>query len=67
MKSTMIRKQNVSETESNGRFRKKLKTCLQNKKPYLMPPSSHDYFQPILILLVKMTELPQQDANTTVH
>ena len=67
MKSTMIRKQNVSETENNWRFRKKLKTCLQNKKPYLVPPSSYDYFQPILILPVKMTELPQQDANTTVH
>ena len=32
-------KQNVSETESNQRFQKNVKTCLQNKKVYLMPPS----------------------------
>ena len=29
-------KQNVSETESNWRFQKNVKTCLQNKKAYLM-------------------------------
>ena len=28
-------KQNVSETESNWRFRKNVKTCLQNKKAWL--------------------------------
>ena len=31
-------KQNVSETGSNWRFQKNVKTCLQNKKSYLMPP-----------------------------
>ena len=60
-------KQNVSETESNWRFRKNVKTCLQNKKSYLMPPSRHGHFHPILILPVKIVELPQQHANTTVH
>ena len=60
-------KQNVSETESNWHFRKNVKTCLQNKKLYLMPPSRHGHFHPILILPVKMVELPQQHANTTVH
>ena len=51
-------KQNFSETKSNWRFRKKLKTCLQNKKSYLMPPSRHGHFHMILILPVKMVELP---------
>ena len=60
-------KQNVCETESNWRFRKNVKTYLQSKKSYLMPPSSDGYFHPILILLVKMVELPQQHENTTVH
>ena len=60
-------KQNVSETESNWCFRKNVKTFLQNKKSYLMLPSRHGYFHPILILPVKMVELPQQHANTTVH
>ena len=60
-------KQNVSKTESNWRFRKNVKTCLQNKKSYLMPPSRHDYFHSILIFPVKTVELPQQHANTTVH
>ena len=50
-------KQNVSETESNWRFRKNVKTCLQNKKLYLMPPSRHGHFHLILILPVKMVEL----------
>ena len=31
-----------------------------------MPPSRHGYFYPILILLVKMMQLPQQYTNT-VH
>ena len=60
-------KQNVSETESNWRFRKNVKTCLQSKKSYLMPTSRHDHFHPILILPVKMVELLQPDASTTVH
>ena len=30
-----------------------------------MPPSGHGHFHPILILPVKMVELPQQYANTT--
>ena len=59
-------KQNVSETEI-GVFEKMPKTCLQIKKSYLMPPSRHDHFHPILILPVKIVELPQQHANTTVH
>ena len=59
--------QSISETESNWRFQKNVKTCLQNKKSYLMPPSRSDHFHPILILPVKMVELPQQHANTTVH
>ena len=29
---------NVSETESNWRFRKNVKACLQSKKSYLTPP-----------------------------
>ena len=60
-------KQNVSETESNWRFRKNVKTCLQNKKSCLMLPSKDEHFHPILILPVNMVELPQQHANTTVH
>ena len=32
-----------------------------------MLPSRHGYFNPILILPVKMVKLPQQRANTTVH
>ena len=60
-------KQNVSETESNWGFRKNVKACLQNKKLYLMPPSRHGHFHPILILSVKMVELPQQHANPFVH
>ena len=46
-------KQNVRETES--------------MKSYLMAPSSHGYFHPILILPVRMVALPQQHANTTVQ
>ena len=60
-------KQNVSETEGNWHFRKNIKTCLQNKKSYLMLPSMHGHFHPILILPVKMVELLQQHANSTVH
>ena len=60
-------KQNVRETESNWHFRKNAKTCLQNKKSYLMPPIRHGCFHPILIVPVKMVELPQQHAKTTVH
>ena len=60
-------KQNVSETESNWHFRKNVKTCLQNKKLYLMPLSRHGHFHPILILHVKIVKLPQQHASTTVH
>ena len=41
-------KQNVSKTGSNRRFRKNVKTCLQNKKVYLIPafkawPFSSDF------------------------
>ena len=60
-------KQNVSETESNWGFRKNVKACLQNKNLYLMPPSRHGHFLPILILPVKTIELTQQHAITTVH
>ena len=60
-------KQNGSETESNWNFRKNVKGYLQNKKLDRIPPSRHDHFHLILILLVKMVELPQQHANTTVH
>ena len=77
MKSTVIpafifvinfeMKQSVSETEGIWHFRKNVKTCLQHKKWYLMPPSRHDHLHPVLILPVKMVELPQQHANTTVH
>ena len=59
-------KQNVSKAESNWCLRKNIKTCLQNKKAYMMPPSRHGDFYPILMLHVKMVELPQQHANTTV-
>ena len=45
-------KQIVSEIESNWCFQNNVKTCLQNKK---------------LIFPVKMVELSQQHANTTVH
>ena len=31
-----------------------------------MPPLRHDHFHPILTFLVKMVELPQQHANTTL-
>ena len=58
-------KQNVSETESNWHFPKNLKACPQNKISYLMLPSRHGHLYPILILHVKMIELPQQHANTT--
>ena len=51
--------QNVSETESNWHFQKNLKTWLQNKKVYLMLPSKHGHFHPILILPLKMVDLPQ--------
>ena len=60
-------KQNVSETESNWGFRKNAKTCLQNKKLHLTPPSRHGHFHPILILPLKTIELTQQHAITTVH
>ena len=60
-------KQNVSETGSNWHFRKNVKMCLQNKKSYLMSPSRHDHFHPILFLSVKMVNLLQQHENTTVH
>ena len=60
-------KQNVSEAESNWRFQKNVKTCLQKKKAYLIPPSRHGHFHQTLILPVKMVELPQQHTNTTVH
>ena len=45
-------KQNVSETESNWGFQKNVKTCLENKKSYLMPPSRHGHFIPILMQLM---------------
>ena len=60
-------KQNVTETESNWRFRKNVKAYLPNKKLYLLPPSRHGHFYPISILPIKMVELPQQHANTTVR
>ena len=56
-----------NETESNWRFRRNEKTCLQNKKSYLIPPSRHGHFYPISILPAKMVELPQQHVNATVH
>ena len=60
-------KQNVNETGSDLHFQKKnVKTCLENKKVYLMPHSRHGHFHLILIFLVKMVELLQQHANT-VH
>ena len=58
-------KQNVSETGSNWRFRKNVKTCLQNKKSYLMPLSRHGHFYPILSLHLKIVKLPKQNASTT--
>ena len=60
-------KPNVSKTESNWHFQKIVKTCLQNKKLYLIPTSRHGHFHPILILSIKMVELPQQHASTTTH
>ena len=60
-------KQNISETESSWRLRKNVKTCLQNKKSYLMLPLRHGHFHPILILPVKMVELLQRHADTTVN
>ena len=60
-------KQNVSETGSNWRFRKNVKTCLQKKKFYLMSHSRHGHFHPILILHLKIVKLPQQHASNTVH
>ena len=60
-------KQNVSETESNWRFQKNVKTSLQNKKSYLMPLSRHGHFHPTLILHVKIVRLSQQHASTTVQ
>ena len=60
-------KQNVSETEINWRFRKNIKTCLQNKKSYLVLLSRHGHFHAISILQVKIVKLPQQHASTTVH
>ena len=49
-----------------GVFVKMLKR-LQNKTLYLMPPSRHDHFHPILILPVKTIKLRQQHAITIVH
>ena len=60
-------KQNVSETESNWPSQKNVKKCLQNMKSYLMLPSRHGHFYPILFLPVNMVQLPQQHANTTVY
>ena len=60
-------KQNVSETESNCPFQKNMQTCLQNEKLYLTMPSRHGNFHLILILPVKMVNLPQQHANATAH
>ena len=60
-------KQNFSETERKWYFRKNVKTCLQNRKVHLMPPSRHGHFHLILILLAKIVELLQQHANMTVH
>ena len=56
----------VSETEI-GIFKIMKKTCLQIKKLYLMSPSRYDHFHLILILPVKIVELLQQHANTTIH
>ena len=58
-------KQNVSERESIWCFRKIVKTSLQNMKSYLMTPSRHGHFHPILILHVKIVKLLQQHANTS--
>ena len=59
-------KQNVSDTDCNWCFRKNVKTCLQNKKADGVS-SRRGHFHPILILPVKMVELPQQHASTTVY
>ena len=59
-------KQNDSETESDWRFWKNVKTCLENKNFYLMPPSIHGHFHLILILPVKVVFLLQKHANTKV-
>ena len=53
--------------QSNWHFRKNVKTCLQNKKLYLMPPLRHGYFCVNLILPENMVEVPQQHPNVTVH
>ena len=50
-------KQNVRETENNW----------QSKKLYLMSPSRHNHFHPILDLPAKMVELPHQHAKTYVY
>ena len=60
-------KQNVIKTESNWLFQNNVKKCLQNKKLYDVPFRRHGHFYPILILSVKMIELPQQYAYPTVH
>ena len=60
-------KQKVSKTESNWRFQKNLKTCLQDKKSYLMSPSRYGHFHPVVILPVKMVKILQEHADTTVH
>ena len=46
---------------------KNVKICPQKKKAYLMPPSKHGYFHPILILLLRMVEVTQQHDDTSVH
>ena len=60
-------KLNVSGTGSNLRFRKNIKSYLQNKKLHMMPLSKHGHFHPILILHAKIVKLPQQHESTTVH
>ena len=57
-------KQDVVKENVIGVFEKMQKHVYKTKKAYLMPPSRHHYFHPILILPVKMVEVPQQHENT---
>ena len=60
-------KQNVSETGSNWRFQKNVKTCLTKQEIVSDATFKAWPFHPILILHVKIVKLPQQHASTTAH